>query len=83
MNVMMHDALLISHECISQDIITRYSSIEPGARIPDQPFRVAGRIISKREASSKLIFYHIESGQHMIQVTTSHVCDDHAACYMK
>jgi len=41
------------------EFIVRYSSLEAGARVADTEVCVAGRLASKRDSSSKLIFYDL------------------------
>ena len=45
-----------------------FSHLEKGQRLEDTTVRVAGRILSKRKASSKLVFLDIESNGERLQV---------------
>ena len=42
-----------------QDIISKYKDIENGARITETNISLIGRVLQKREASKKLVFYTI------------------------
>ncbi|KAJ9064473.1 hypothetical protein DSO57_1030242 [Entomophthora muscae] len=49
----------------------RFSSLEPGARLKDTTMVLAGRILSRRDASAKLVFYDIMIEHNKVQVMAS------------
>jgi len=50
------------------NFVASYSNLEKGARCPDTEVLLAGRIISKREASKKLFFYDVDCHGQRLQV---------------
>lgn len=51
--------------------VTAFEGLEPESRLKEETVRVSGRILSKRKASSKLVFYDIESNGERLQVMAS------------
>jgi len=50
------------------EFIEKYSSLEPGAALPDVKVSVAGRLNSKRESGAKLVFYDLKADAAKIQI---------------
>ena len=50
------------------DFLNKYDSLKRGEILKDVPIQLGGRIFTKRESSSKLIFYNIESNGERVQV---------------
>lgn len=53
---------------VEQFIAQYKETLESGARVPDVDIRTSGRIISKRDASKKLVFLDILQDQKRVQV---------------
>ncbi|KAK8807339.1 hypothetical protein WA158_004098 [Blastocystis sp. Blastoise] len=54
--------------CTLKDYREKWNHIPDGAREKDHEFFVAGRVLNKRKASSKLIFYDIKNEDSTLQV---------------
>ncbi|KAK8823394.1 hypothetical protein WA577_002315 [Blastocystis sp. JDR] len=57
--------------CSLDDFRKKWDYLKKGERVPETELSVAGRIINKRSAGSKLYFYDIRSGETMLQVMSS------------
>ena len=51
--------------------VTQYAALEPAARLRSSPIRLAGRIMAKRTAGSKLAFLQLRAEEREVQV----MCD--------
>ena len=54
-----------------EQFITQFHSLEAGAREKDHEIVLTGRLVTKRDASKKLIFYDLESNGDRLQVLCS------------
>jgi lysyl-tRNA synthetase class 2 len=52
-----------------REFIDKYSGLEDGANVADEPCSVAGRIMSKRASGKKLYFYDLVADGKKIQIT--------------